>query len=117
MLVLWVVVLASIWPLQIFHAKVANAVLLFAVLKILALILMELELHLTVLLLPGLQSLLSRLHDAQVPVALKPTVVSHCAVLILNATLGTVQDRIPAQLLAQAALARMMFVAQELCAH
>jgi hypothetical protein len=95
----------------------ANAVLPFAVLQILALILTELELHLHALLLPGLLSLLSPLPNAPMLVALKQTAVFHCVVPILNATLDTGQDRIPARLLAQVALALMMFAAQGLCVH
>jgi hypothetical protein len=61
-----------------------NVVLLFAVLKTLALILKEMEFHLTAPVLPGLNALISPLHSAQVHIALNWTAVFHCVVLFLN---------------------------------
>jgi len=117
MLALWVVVLALIWPLQIFHALVVNAVLLFAVFKTLALILKELELHSPALLVYGFHALILPLQSAQVHIALNGTAVFHCVVLTLNVIQATLQEIIPETLLAHLALARMMFAAQELCAR
>jgi len=95
MLVLWVVVLALIWLLQILPALEVNAVLLFAVLQTLALILMELELHSPALLLHGLDALILPLHNAQAHIVLNQTAVFHCVVLTLNVVQVTLQDRIP----------------------
>jgi hypothetical protein len=117
MLALWVVVLALIWLLPIFHALVVNAVLLFAVFKTLALILKELELHSPALLLYGLYALILPLQSAQVHIALNATAVFHCVVLTLNVMQATLQEMIPEPLLAYLALARMMFAAEELCAR
>lgn len=117
MLALWVVVLALICPLQILPALAVNAVLLFAVLQTLALILMEMELHSPALLLHGLRALILPLQYAQAYIALNKTVVFHCVVLTLNVIQATLQERIPEPLLAHLALARMTFAAQELCAR
>jgi len=117
MLALWVCVHHSIWPLLMSHAPVAFAVAVFAVLKTLALTLMELELLSSVLLLLGLNALTFLLRRAPTHTALKLTAVSHCVVRLLNAMLVTVEDRIPLLLLAQLALAQVPFAAQELCAH
>lgn len=95
MLALWVLVLALIWLLPIFHALVVNAVQRFAVFKTLALILKEMELHSPALLLYGLPALILPLPSAQLHIALNETVVFHCVVLTLNVIQAMFQKLIP----------------------
>jgi hypothetical protein len=99
------------------HALVASAVVVFAVFKTLALIPMELELHLFAVLLPGLNALILLPSHALTLVALKLTAASRCAVLILNVMLAILQDRMLPLLLVPRALAQVLFAASRQCAQ
>jgi len=96
---------------------VVYALLPFAVLKTLVLILTGMEFHFPAPVLPGLNALISPLQNAPLIIALKWIAVFHCVVLLLNVVQATIQGRIPELLLAPLALARMTFAAQELCAQ